>query len=75
MSTPSISTMCPTMIVESSMSFKASSSLQVAAKPSPVVSKLAQGYKDFKMSRIKLVDCFMLARIISQDLVGKLSSG
>jgi hypothetical protein len=39
MSTPSISTMCPVVAAESSTSFKASSSLQVTAKPSPATSK------------------------------------
>jgi hypothetical protein len=48
--------------------------LQVAAKPSPAASMSAQGYKDFKMLRVRLADCFKLARIISQDLFGKLSS-
>jgi hypothetical protein len=43
-------------------------------KPSPAASKLAQGYKDFKMPRVRLADYLMLARIISRDLVGKLSS-
>jgi hypothetical protein len=62
MSTPSISTTCP---AESSTSFKASSSLQVTAKPSPAMSKSARGYKDFKIPRIRLTDCLILARIIS----------
>jgi hypothetical protein len=74
MSTPSISTMCPAITAESSMSFKASSSLQVIAKPSPVVSKSARGYKDFKMPKVRLTDYLMLARIISRNLVGKLSN-
>jgi hypothetical protein len=56
------------------MSFKASSLLQVTAKPSHATSKLARGYKDFKMPRVRIVDCLILARIISQNLVGKLSS-
>jgi hypothetical protein len=34
----------------------------------------ARGYKDFKMPRVGLADCLMLAIIISRDLVGKLSS-
>jgi hypothetical protein len=66
--------MYPAVIAESSTSFKASLSLQVAAKPSPATSKSAQGYKDFKMPRVRLADCYILARIISWDLVGKLSS-
>jgi hypothetical protein len=66
MSNPSISTMCPAVTAESSMSFKASSSLQVATKPSPAASKLARGYKDFKMLRVRLADYLMLARIISK---------
>jgi hypothetical protein len=74
MSTGSISMMCPAIIAESSMSFKASSSLQVAAKPSPTASRLAQEYRDFKTPRVRLTDCLMLVRIISQDLVGRLSS-
>jgi hypothetical protein len=51
--------------IESSTSFKASLSLQVAAKHSPTVSKSPQGYRDFRILRVKLADCFMLARIIS----------
>jgi hypothetical protein len=74
MSTPSISTMCHVVTAESLMSFKASSLLQVTAKPSHATSKLARGYKDFKMPRVRIVDCLILARIISQNLVGKLSS-
>jgi hypothetical protein len=74
MSTGSISTMCPAITAKSLISFKASSSLQVAAKPSPTASRLARGYRDFKISRARLVDCFMLARIISWDLVSILSS-
>jgi hypothetical protein len=74
MSTPNISMTCPTIIAESSMSFKASSSLQVIVKPSPVASNSAQGYRDFKILRVRLADCLILARIISRDLVGRLSS-
>jgi hypothetical protein len=74
MSTPSTSTTCPAVIAKSSTSFKASSSLQVTVKPSPVASKSAQGYKDIKIPRVRLADCLILARIISRDLVGKLSS-
>jgi hypothetical protein len=50
------------------MSFKASSSLQVA------VSKLARGYRDFKILRVRLADYLILVRIISRDLVDRLSS-
>jgi hypothetical protein len=74
MSTPSISMMCPTITAESSTSFKASSSLYVAAKPSPTASKSAQGYKDFRMLRVKPVDCLILARIISRVPVKHLRS-
>jgi hypothetical protein len=49
MSTGSISLMCPAITLESSMSFKASSLLHVAVNPSPIVSKLAWGYRDFKI--------------------------
>jgi hypothetical protein len=52
MSAPSISMMCPAIKVESSTSFKASSLLQVAAKPSTTTSKLAQGYKDLKSQEL-----------------------
>jgi hypothetical protein len=73
-STPSISTIYPTVTAESSMSFKASSSLQVTAKPSPVTSKSAQGYRDIKILRLRLTNCLILVRFISQDLVSRLSS-
>jgi hypothetical protein len=73
MSTGSISMICSAATVESSISFRASLSLQVAAKPSPAASKLAWGYKDFRILRLRLTDCFMLAIIISRDLVGRLS--
>jgi hypothetical protein len=43
MSTPNISTTCPAITVESSTSFKASSSMQVDVKPSPATSTSAQG--------------------------------
>jgi hypothetical protein len=43
-------------------------------KPSPAMSKLARGYKDLKILRVTLADYLMLVRIISRDLVGKLSS-
>jgi hypothetical protein len=74
MSTPSISTTCPAITEESFTSFKASSSLQVATKPSHVVSESARGYRDFKIQRVMLTDCLILARMISRDLVGGLSS-
>jgi hypothetical protein len=35
---------------------------------------LARGYRDFRIPRVRLADCFMLTRIISQDLVGRLSN-
>jgi hypothetical protein len=56
-----------------SLSFKASLSLQVIMKPSPAVSKLARGYRDFKIPRVRLDDCLILVRIISRDLVGRMS--
>jgi hypothetical protein len=74
MSTGSISTMCPAVTAESPISFRASSSLHVVAKRSPVASKSYRGYRDFKILRVRLVDCFMFARIISRDLDGKLSN-
>jgi hypothetical protein len=64
----------PAVTAESSMSFKASSSLQVTVKPSPTAPKSAQGYRDFKILRVRLVDYLILERIISQGLVGRLSS-
>jgi hypothetical protein len=73
-STRSISTICSAFTVESSINFSALSSLQGAVKPSPAVSKSAQWYRDFKILRVRLADCFILARIISRDIVGKLSS-
>jgi hypothetical protein len=74
MSTPNISMICPTVIAESSMSFKAYSSLQVDVKPLPHMSKSAQSYRDFKIPRVTLIDCLILVRIMSRDLVGRLSS-
>jgi hypothetical protein len=59
---------------ESLINFKASSSLQVAVKPSPAMFKSARGYRDIRIPRVRLPDYFMLARMISRDLVGKLSS-
>jgi hypothetical protein len=55
------------------MSFKASSSMQVTEKPSPVTSKSTWGCRDFKIPRVRLADYLILTRIISRDLVGKLS--
>jgi hypothetical protein len=73
-SIPSISTTCSTITTQSSTSFKASSSLQVIAKPSPGMSKLARRYKDFKIPSVRLAACLILARIISRDLISRLSS-
>jgi hypothetical protein len=72
--TPSISLTCPAVTAESSMSFRASLSMKVTVKPSPVASKSTRGYKNFKIDRVRLTDYFMLARMISQDLVGRLSN-
>jgi hypothetical protein len=47
-SIPNISKICPTVTAKSSTSFKASSSLQVSVKPSPIASKSAREYRDFK---------------------------
>jgi hypothetical protein len=74
MSTPNISTTCHAVIAESSTSFKASSSLHVTMKPSPTASKSGQGYRDFRILRVRLTDCLILARIISRDLDGRLSN-
>jgi hypothetical protein len=60
-----ISTGISADIAESSISFKVSSSLQITAKPSPAVSRSAREYRDFKIPRVRLTYCFMLARIIS----------
>jgi hypothetical protein len=65
MSTPNISMTCLAIAAESSTSFKASSSKQVTAKPSPVVSKSAWGYRDFRMPRVRLANYRMFARIFS----------
>jgi hypothetical protein len=73
MSTPNISTSCPAVTAESSMSFKDSSSLQVTVKPSLAMSKFAWGYREFKILRVRLTDCLILARIISRDLFDRLS--
>jgi hypothetical protein len=74
MSIPNISMICPAVTAESSTSFKASSSLQVTVKPSPTVSKSARGYRDFKILRVRLADYLMFVRIISRDLISRLSS-
>jgi hypothetical protein len=74
MSTPNMSTTCPATLAESSTSFRASSSLQVAANPSPAMSKSAQGYRDFRIPRVRLTDCYIIARIISRDWLGRLSN-
>jgi hypothetical protein len=74
MSTPNISMTCPTVTAESTVSFKASSSLQVTTKLSPATSKSARGYRDFKILRVRITEYLILARIISYDLVGILSS-
>jgi hypothetical protein len=65
MSTPNISTTYLAITAKSSTSFKASLSLQVAAKPSPAASKSAWGYRDFWILRARLTDYLILARIIS----------
>jgi hypothetical protein len=74
MSTGSISMMCPAITAEFSISFRAFSVLQVGAKPSSTASMSAQGYRAFKILRVRLADCFMLARIIFWDIIGRLSS-
>jgi hypothetical protein len=66
--------MCSAVIAESSIIFEASSSVQLAAKPSPAASKSTQEYRDIKILRVRLTDYFMLARIISQGRIGKPSS-
>jgi hypothetical protein len=72
MSTPNMSTTYPVALAESSTSFRASSSLHVAANPSPTASKWARGYRDLRIPRVRLVDCRILARIISQDQLDRL---
>jgi hypothetical protein len=74
MSTPNISMTCLAITVGSSTSFRPSSLLHVATKPSPAASKLTQGYWDFRIPRVRLPDCLILARMISRHLVGRLSS-
>jgi hypothetical protein len=73
MSTPNIFTTCPAITGESSMSFKPSSSQHVTTKPLPTASKFSWGYRDFKIPRFRLADCLILVRIISRDLIGRLS--
>jgi hypothetical protein len=36
--------------------------------------QVTQGYRDLRILRVRLVDYFILVRIISRDLVGRLSS-
>jgi hypothetical protein len=48
--------------------------MQVTVMPSPTSSKSARGYRDFKILRVRLTDCLILVRIISQDLIGRLSN-
>jgi hypothetical protein len=43
-------------------------------KPSAATFNLARGCRDFKILRVRLTDCLILVRMISQGLVGKLSS-
>jgi hypothetical protein len=74
MSTPNIFTTCPAIIAESLTRFKASLSLQVHEMPSPATSKLAWEYRDFKILRVRLTDYLILARMISRDLISRLSS-
>jgi hypothetical protein len=74
MSTPNRTTTCPVIIAESPTRFRAFLSLQVATNPSPSTSKSPRGYRDFKIPRVRLVDYLILVRIISRDLVGRLSS-
>jgi hypothetical protein len=69
-----MSTICPAVAEESSMSFRASSLLQVTAKPSPAAPKSARGYRDFMIPRVRLTNCHMLARMISLDLFDRLSN-
>jgi hypothetical protein len=38
------------------------------------MSKLARRYKDFKIPSVRLAACLILARIISRDLISRLSS-
>jgi hypothetical protein len=36
--------------------------------------EVSSGYRDFKIPRVRLADCFIVVRMISRDLVGKMSS-
>jgi hypothetical protein len=72
MSTSNISTTCPAVPAKSLTSFKASPLLQVVTKPSLTRSKSHQGYRDFKILRVRLADYLILARMFSRDLVGGL---
>jgi hypothetical protein len=65
MSTPSISTTYPAITEESSTSFNASSSMQVTMKTSPASSKLAWGYRELKIPRVRHADYLILARMMS----------
>jgi hypothetical protein len=67
MSTPNIFMTCPAITALSSTSFKASLSVQVAAKPSPAVSKSARGYRDFRIPRVRLTDYRIFMSMISRD--------
>jgi hypothetical protein len=62
-----------TISTKSSTSFSASSLVQVVVNPSPVESKSAQGYRDFKIPRVTLEAFLMLERMISRDQVGSIS--
>jgi hypothetical protein len=66
-STPNMSTTWSAVFAESSTSFNASSSLQVATKPSTTASKSAWGYRDYRMPKVRLAGCRMLTRMISRD--------
>jgi hypothetical protein len=68
----SIITICSAVIAESSITFNVSSSLQVAANNLPATYKSARGYRDLKILRVRLTDCFMLAKMISWDQVNRL---
>jgi hypothetical protein len=35
---------------------------------------LARGYKDIRIPRVRLTDCLTFVRIVTRDLVGRLSS-
>jgi hypothetical protein len=74
MSTPNVSMTCPTVTAKSSTSFRASSSLQVTVKPSPNASKSAREYRDFRILRVRLADCLISVRMMSRDLISRLST-